>query len=686
MLNFNSRPKQSLLRPFLAMISASSLALIGVIAVPAATETASAETVFSQKGFSIDGEAEFDRSGYSVALSSNGSRVAIGAFNNDGDNGVDSGQVRIYDLAAGTWTKVGADIDGEAENDFSGYSVALSSNGSRVAIGARSNDGDTGVDSGHVRIYDLVEGAWIQVGEDIDGEAAGDFSGWSVALSSNGSRVAIGARYNDGDNGVYSGHVRIYDLVDGAWIQVGEDIDGEAADDFSGQSVALSSNGSRVAIGAIFNRGNGGVGSYAGHVRIYDLVDGTWTKVGSDIDGEAAGDFSGQTVALSSNGSRVAIGAPDNDGDNGVDSGHVRIYDLVDGAWTKVGSDIDGEAAGDLSGQSVALSSDGSLVAIGATGNDGNGDRAGHVRIYDLVDGTWTEVGSGIDGQATNDNAGFSVALSGDGSRVAIGAPYNDGNGNDAGQVILFSLFELKSALTPTFGTLTNTRDGFTIQVSNFDAGFSWNVSVSAGSASISGTGLITVTGLSAGDSSTVTVSTTRSDYSAGSATVSGSTLKSALTPTFSTPTNTRDGFTIQVSNFDAGFSWNVSVSAGSASISGTGLITVTGLSAGDSSTVTVSTTRSGYSAGSAKAESAVDKKLTVGSFKGFIAIYTKGYEGSKLSAKVAGKWLVVDSLDESWRGNDYSRTVRFTGAGYEIFVHLYIDGEYVRTDELTTK
>ena len=82
----------------------------------------------------------------------------------------------------------------------------------------------------------------------------------------------------------------------------------------------------------------------------------------------------------------------------------------------------------------------------------------------------------------------------------------------------------------------------------------------------------------------------------------------------------------------------------------------------------------------------AVDKKLTVGSFKGFIAIYTKGYEGSKLSAKVAGKWLVVDSLDESWRGNDYSRTVRFTGAGYDIFVHLYIDGEFIKTEMLTTK
>jgi hypothetical protein len=81
----------------------------------------------------------------------------------------------------------------------------------------------------------------------------------------------------------------------------------------------------------------------------------------------------------------------------------------------------------------------------------------------------------------------------------------------------------------------------------------------------------------------------------------------------------------------------------------------------------------------------AADKKITVGSFKGFIAIYTKGYEGSKLSAKVAGKWLVVPSL-ANWQNKDYSRTVRFTGAGYDIQVHLYIDGVFVRTDEVTTK
>jgi hypothetical protein len=81
----------------------------------------------------------------------------------------------------------------------------------------------------------------------------------------------------------------------------------------------------------------------------------------------------------------------------------------------------------------------------------------------------------------------------------------------------------------------------------------------------------------------------------------------------------------------------------------------------------------------------ASDAKITVGSFKGYIAIYTKGYMGQRLSAKVAGKWLVVDPI-AAWQGNDYSRVVRLTGAGYTILVHLYIDGEFVRSETIVTK
>ena len=113
------------------------------------------------------------------------------------------------------------------------------------------------------------------------------------------------------------------------------------------------------------------------------LLQGTWEQLGVDIDGEAAGDKSGRSVSLSADGQTVAIGAIKNDGGGNL-SGHVRIYQWDGSAWQQLGVDIDGEAAGDLSGWSVSLSADGKTVAIGAPWNDGGGNGAGHVRVYSL--------------------------------------------------------------------------------------------------------------------------------------------------------------------------------------------------------------------------------------------------------------------------------------------------------------
>ena len=392
---------------------------------------------WTQVGSAISGEASSDNSGDSVALSTSGNRIAIGAERNS-SGGQYRGHVRVYDLTGGAWVQVGSDIDGEANRDYSGASVSLSSDGSRVAIGAFANyASETGINGGvgHVRVYDLSGGAWTQVGSDIDGEAIADYSGWSVSLSSDGSRVAIGAVNNSG-SGFSAGHVRVYELTGGAWTQVGSDINGEAANDDSGYSVSLSSDGSRVAIGAAQNDG-GGID--AGHVRVYDLTGGAWVQVGSDIDGEAAGDLSGESVSLSSDGSTVAIGAVNNDG-SGANAGHVRVYELTGGAWVQVGSDVDGEAAGDSSGYSVSLTSDGSRVAIGAIGNDGAGSDAGNVRVYELTGGAWVPVGSCIRGQLPGDNSGSAVMLSSDGSRVAIAARYNGIPLMLAGHVRVFDL------------------------------------------------------------------------------------------------------------------------------------------------------------------------------------------------------------------------------------------------------
>ena len=361
----------------------------------------------------IDGAAWGDASGSSVSLSSDGTTVAIGSPYNDA-TGDDSGHVRIYarNGLTGDWVQQGADIDGEATGDNSGNSVSLSSGGTVVAIGAFAN-----ANSGHVRIYSWngLAGAWVQLGDDIDGEAVGDGSGYSVSLSSDGTRVAIGAN----GNGSYSGHVRIYSWNSGtiAWEQQGADIDGEAPGDNSGNSVSLSSDGTTVAIGA------NGNGSYSGHVRIYSWNSTTsaWEQQGDDIDGEATGDNSGNSVSLSSDGTVVAIGARMNDG-NGNNSGHTRIYswNSTTSAWDQQGADIDGEAANDQSGSSVSLSSDGTTVAIGAKGNDGNGSYSGHVRIYSWNSTTsaWEQQVADIDGEAEDDSSGWSVSLSSDGTTV----------------------------------------------------------------------------------------------------------------------------------------------------------------------------------------------------------------------------------------------------------------------------
>ena len=60
-------------------------------------------------------------------------------------------------------------------------------------------------------LFSVTSYAQIQLGADINGEAAGDGSGWSVSLSSDGKVLAIGAPEIEG-NGYGSGHVRVFDL------------------------------------------------------------------------------------------------------------------------------------------------------------------------------------------------------------------------------------------------------------------------------------------------------------------------------------------------------------------------------------------------------------------------------------------------------------------------------------------
>ena len=157
-----------------------------------------------QKGIDIDGEAAFDQSGYSVSMPDSNT-VAIGAILNDG-NGTNTGHVRIYYWNGSIWMQKGTDIDGEASGDYSGCSVSMADSNT-VTIGTYNNQ-ENGIFNGHVRVYSWNGSLWMQKGTDIDGEAVGDRSGWSVSMPDSNT-VAIGAIRNDG-NGSLSGHVRVY--------------------------------------------------------------------------------------------------------------------------------------------------------------------------------------------------------------------------------------------------------------------------------------------------------------------------------------------------------------------------------------------------------------------------------------------------------------------------------------------
>lgn len=169
-------------------------------------------------------------------------------------------------------------------------------------------------------------------------------------------------------------------------------------------------------------------------------------------------------------------------------------------------------------------------------------------------------------------------------------------------------IIPLLAALNPTFSTPITTTTGFTVQISNYDAAFTWDTAtVTSGIVARDSYGLLTVTGLTAGQTSTLTQTTSRAAYNSGtgSVTSNATALLSPLNPTFSDSTSTTDGFTVTITNFNSAFTWDTAtVTSGIVTVTSTSgsnrLLTVTGLSAGASATITQATSRSLYVGGSA--------------------------------------------------------------------------------------
>jgi hypothetical protein len=333
-------------------------------------------TTWLQLGEDIGGEFSGDISGSSVSLSADGKRVAIGAPGND-TGGSSSGHVRVYEWSGEEWLQIGADIDGEAAGAGSGF-VSLSSDGKRLAIGAPYSY-SSGNELGYVKVYALSGNAWMQLGDKLNWEALGDNHSAPVSLSAKGNRLAIGSV----GSGPTIGYVKVYEWSGTAWLQLGVNIDGEAAGSKLGWSVSLSGQGDHVAIGAPSYSSIS-----IGRVKVYKWSDNAWLQIGEDIEEKVAHEFFGNSVSLSANGRELAIGASSYDGGYGrfSNNGITRIYSYFPSAdtWRQRGVSIEGEDYGENFGNSVSLSADGKRVAVGAPNNDRNSLSSGAMRVYEL--------------------------------------------------------------------------------------------------------------------------------------------------------------------------------------------------------------------------------------------------------------------------------------------------------------
>ncbi|MDB2329084.1 gliding motility-associated C-terminal domain-containing protein [Flavobacteriaceae bacterium] len=387
-----------------------------------------------------------------IAISDDGTHLVIG----EGTYNSNRGAARIYEWTGQDWSQKGSDIIGISSNDFTGNTVALNKDGSRVLVASpKKSLGDVSI--GYIRIYDWNGSAWTQVGADVEGENNYESFGFSAQLSGDGNTL-VASLNTINSSGLprinENGSVRVYRWDGSSWNKLGSDIVGQSANDQFGSSTDISNDGNIIAIGG--NRHD----SVKGHVQVYEWNGSTWTQKGVDIDGVSADDKNGWSVALNDAGGRLAIGAPEND-TNGSNSGQVRVFDWNGSSWQQVGADIDGEAAGDQSGYSVGLSGNGQRLAIGAPENDGNGSNSGHVRIFDWDGTAWQQAGIDLDGDASGYESGQILALNGNGNKLAVGAP-----NNNAGQVKVYALdsyyyfWDVDSPSTPSDGEYKATVSG----------------------------------------------------------------------------------------------------------------------------------------------------------------------------------------------------------------------------------
>ena len=331
---------------------------------------------------------------------------------------------RSLDDDIGQWDRKGHTIEGESNGGKSNRAVDLNSDGTIAAIGTTSGDTEDTQDlCCKVRVYGWAGSSWVQMGDDINNSAIDDDFGRSVSLNTLGNILAVGAPFTNNEKGHNTGIVLTFQWTGFEWLSLGNSIEGQQSSDQFGHAVSLSADGRTVAVGAI---GNADGGAWSGSVYIYALSEqGVWLLKGSSITSGEKGAKFGFSISISADGNTVAAGAPYSDG-NGPWSGNTRVYkwSVRSSAWSQLGNTILGVAKYDNCGYAVSLSSDGTTLAVGARYNDGNGNSSGQVRVFSLNPDSskWEQKGNDIYGENTEEDMGSAVSLSGDGRTVAVGS------------------------------------------------------------------------------------------------------------------------------------------------------------------------------------------------------------------------------------------------------------------------
>lgn len=213
---------------------------------------------------------------------------------------------------------------------------------------------------------------------------SGDAFGGAVVLSTDGSTLAVGALYADVNGNADQGSVTVFTRSGSSWAEQGVlTVDG-AANDWFGYSIAMSSDGGTIAVGAVYATVDGNKAQ--GSASVFARQGGKWSlqKTVTAADG-AAGDLFGYSVSLSADGGTLAVGATGSDVDGNADQGTASVF-TRDGGWALQATLTTATAAAKANfGTSVSLSADGNTLAVG-----GPNAGAGAANVFTRANGAWS--------------------------------------------------------------------------------------------------------------------------------------------------------------------------------------------------------------------------------------------------------------------------------------------------------